>query len=40
MLDFVAGGELFYHLQKMRMTLLEAKFFFIEIIMCLEYLHN
>ena len=40
LLDFCPGGELFFHLQRVRFTEEQARFFFIEIIMCLEYLHT
>jgi serine/threonine protein kinase len=40
LLDFCPGGELFFHLQRVRFDEKEAKFFFVEIIMCLEYLHR
>ena len=33
-------GELFFHLQKIKFSEEEAKFFFVEIILCLEYLHE
>ena len=40
-MDFVNGGELFYHLQKVRRFELErARFYTAEIVLALEHLHN
>lgn len=40
-LDFLAGGELFYHLRKRGMILeRDAVFYFGEMILAIEYLHN
>ena len=39
--DFCSGGELFYLLQNKRLfTESEAKFYFSEILLGLEYIHN
>lgn len=40
LIEFYPGGELFYHLQRQRLSEQESKFFFVEIILCLEYLHD
>merc|ERR1719277_853437 len=40
-LDYCAGGELFYHLQKKgRFSELDSRFFICEILLGLEYLHT
>jgi serine/threonine protein kinase len=40
-MDFCAGGELFYLLKKIgSMTEKEAKFYFAEIVIGLEYIHS
>jgi p70 ribosomal S6 kinase len=40
-MDYLAGGELFYHLRKMGVILEnDAKFYIAEIILAIEYLHN
>eukprot|EP00826_Nyctotherus_ovalis_P050708 TRINITY_DN624_c0_g3_i1.p1 TRINITY_DN624_c0_g3~~TRINITY_DN624_c0_g3_i1.p1 ORF type:complete len:615 (-),score=143.03 TRINITY_DN624_c0_g3_i1:427-2271(-) len=40
-MDFCAGGELFYHLHNVgRLTETQAKFYFAEVLLGLEYLHS
>lgn len=39
LLEFYCGGELFFHLQNRKLTEHEAKFYFVEILVCFEYLH-
>ena len=39
LLEFHPGGELFYHLQRIRITETEARFYFCQILVILEYLH-
>mmetsp|Transcript_24154 Transcript_24154/g.4037 ORF Transcript_24154/g.4037 Transcript_24154/m.4037 type:complete len:125 (+) Transcript_24154:202-576(+) len=40
-MDFCPGGELFYHMTKMpKLNESQAKFYFAEIVIALEYLHN
>lgn len=41
MLDFCPGGELFFHLNnKVRLTEGTAKFYFAEVVLAIEYLHQ
>jgi len=40
-LDYCAGGELFYHLRKLRrLSEMDAKFYFVEICIGMAYLHS
>jgi protein-serine/threonine kinase len=40
-MEFINGGELFYHLQKAgRFDEMRAKFYMAELVLALEYLHN
>ncbi len=40
-MDFCAGGELFYHLHNVgRLTEAQAKFYFVEVVLGIEYLHQ
>ncbi|KAL4447090.1 hypothetical protein ABPG74_013942 [Tetrahymena malaccensis] len=40
LLEFYCGGELFFHLQNRKLTENESKFYFVEILICFEYLHS
>lgn len=41
LLEFCAGGEIFYHMNKvLRFSEKVAKFYFAEIVIALEYLHQ
>ena len=39
LLDFYPGGELFYHLGKIKLSENESKIYFCQILLALEYLH-
>lgn len=40
LLEFYPGGEMFFHLQRQRLSEEEAKVYFCEMILTFEFLHN